>query len=313
MISIIENVFTENRKDAEDEAKKLIRKFPDHPAGYFCMAFLLDNWMATNQTDVKEDDFYSYCDRTIEKGEKLLQNDSLKEWARFFIAGADGFKGTYEARHERWITSFRFGWKGVSVFLEMEAAGSALPDIYYGIGSYNYWRSALTKTLWWMPGIEDKRSEGITMLYKVCQTGIYTGTIASAALIDILLNENMFGDALALAEKQYLLYPKHAAFSWGRAKALFGLKKYDSARAVLHQLLTAMENDQFNNHINEITCRLYLARIYTAEHKNIQAIAECNIIRNFSLEQPIKKRLEPVFGEVKSIEKQAMKEMSEMR
>jgi hypothetical protein len=38
-----------------------------------------------------------------EKGENLLENDSKNQWAKFFIAGADGYKGTFEARYEKWI------------------------------------------------------------------------------------------------------------------------------------------------------------------------------------------------------------------
>jgi tetratricopeptide (TPR) repeat protein len=299
--SVIEHVFTENRKAADDEAKRLMRKFPEHPAGYFCMAFILDNWMAKYQTDKKEDDFYKYCDLAIEKGEKSIKNSSSPEWARFFIAAADGFKGTYEARYERWITAFRFGWKGVSALLDMEANGCVIPDIYYGIGSYNYWRSALMKTLWWMPGIEDKRSESIAMLYKVSETGIYTRTLASTTLVEILLNENRFDDALALAEKNRALYPNYVAFSWGKARALFGLKKYDSAITTMRELIAVTENDPLNNHFNEVMYHTYIAKIYLTQNKSVQALAECNTVKNFTLESPVKKRLENVLNEIKNV------------
>jgi len=307
ILAVIEAVFSDNHKGAEEEAKKLIRRFPENPAGYFCMAFTLDNWMVKYQTDKKEDEFYRYCDLAIEKGERELAENSKNEWARFFIAGSDGFKGTYEARYERWITAFRFGWKGVSVLLDLESKGCDIPDIHFGIANYNYWRSALMKMLWWMPGIEDKRQESITELYAACENAVFTGNLAASSLVDILINEKRFADALPVLEKVMKRYPEYAPFWWKRILILYGLERYDEAIAMINRLLDRCASYTPDNHFVEIQCHAYLARIYMAQKKYSQVRTECRTIKNYELENAVKKRLDPVFSDMKALEKQAVK------
>jgi tetratricopeptide (TPR) repeat protein len=229
------------------------------------------------------------------------------------MGGADGYKGTYEARYERWITAFRYGWKGVSVLLDLEKTGYGIPDIYYGIGSYTYWRSALIKQLWWMPGIEDKRTIGIDQLYKVRKDGVYSKTWASIALIDILINEKRFEEALKISDEELKQYPECLIFLWGRARALAGLERNDQAVALCRQLILKTEHDEPDNHYNTTLYHLCCARILLKEKKHVQAISECNIINNITLDPMIKKRLEVQLNEARSIAKQAMHEMGSDR
>ena len=310
ILAVNDNVFREDIDAAENEAKKIIRKNPDHPAGYFCMAFVIDSWMVRYQSDEKENEFYRFCDLAIEKGEKILTRKPKEEWARFFIGGADGFKGTYEARYERWITAFRYGWKGVSVLLDLQSSGCRIPDIDYGIGSYHYWRSALMKMLWWMPGIEDKRKEGIELLYKARSEGLYTKTSASVTLLDILLNEKQYEDALVIADEGLKQYPDAAAFIWGKARALYGLQRYAKAMPLLREMIRKTELDDHDNHYNTTLYHFYMARIFLAEKKYIQAIAEYNLINNFSYESSVRKRLDATFGELRNINKRALQGMA---
>lgn len=313
ILSIIGQVFSDDYKTAEDEARRLTRKFPESPAGYFCMAFVLDSWMVKYQSDKKEDEFYRYCDLAIEKGEKELSQNGKNEWAKFFIAASDGFKGTYEARYERWITAFRLGWKGVSVLLDLASDGCGIPDIHYGIASYNYWRGALTKMLWWMPGIEDKREEAIITLFKVCGDAVYTGDIASGTLVEILLNEKRYAEALTLAEKQLLKHPNYMPFLTAKAKSLVGLQQHDEAVACLKTVLERYTLYLPNNHYQEVVFGLLLAKEYYLQKKYSLSVAECVTIKNITLEGTVKKRLEPFFSELKALEKLIIKEQAALR
>ena len=308
LTTAIDYVFKEDFPQAENEAKRLIRKVPDHPAGYFCMAFVLDSWMALYQSSAKENDFYRYCDQAIEKGEKILVKNKSDVWARFFIGSADGYKGTYEARYERWITAFRYGWKGVSELMDLKNDGAAIPDINSGIGCYNYWRSAMMKALWWMPGIEDKRMESIELLKNVLHEALYTRTATAVNLIDILLNEKMFSDALSVADEELTTYPETTVFLWGKARSLFGLKRYPEAVALFERLVGKVERMTPDNHYNTTLYHLYLARCFLAEGKYDRCIQACTGIREFSYDPNIKKRLASVFDEVKSVEKEATRE-----
>lgn len=304
-LATIDFIYHEQFKKAEEEARFIIKKHPEHPAGYFFMAVVLDSWAAVYQSNKKADEFYRYCDLAIEKGENLLAKDSKDQWAKFFIAGADGYKGTFEARYEKWITAFRYGWKGVSAFLDMEKVGCSIVDINYGIGSYDYWRSALIRILWFMSKVDDKRQKAIDRLYYAQENGIFTRTSSSAALVDILINESRYSEALDIAEKLLLKYPGSTIFNWGKARALFGLNRYDESMKVFRTLLSKVESDPNDNHYTASLCHLWMAKIEMKRGNYSQAITECNRVGYYDFEEGIKKRLEKHLSEAADIRKAA--------
>ena len=304
-LSSVDFVFKEDFKNAEEEAKRIIRAYPEHPAGYFLMAASADAWMLRHQSSRREAEFYRYCDQAVDKAEKILAKDPGDDWARFFMGGADGYKGTYEARYERYITAFRFGWKGVSVFLKMASAGSDITDINFGIGTYDYWRSALMKMLWWMPGVDDKREVGINKLKDVMNNGVYSRTAAAMVLIDIYNNEKRFDEAAKLSASMMKKYPRAIVFQWGYAAASYGLKNYDDAIGTYRRILTKVEADQGNNFYNSVQCRVGMARSMVAAGINSEALVQLDEVNKYQLSKDIKKRLESTLSEAGSLRRKA--------
>ncbi len=297
----IEYVYNEKFKQAEDEAKRIIKKYPEHPAGYFFLAAAIEAWMAYYQSSKREQDFYRCCDKAIETGERLLDKEPGNAWAAFFCFGADGYKGTYESRYERWITSFRHAWKGVSGLTELGKKNPEIRDINYGIGMYNYWRSAMIKMLWWMPMVNDNRKEGIKQLFEAKNFGIYTRIAAAEHLISILCNEQRFDEALSICDEMLERYPTTLVFYWGRGTALFGLERFDEARQIFQYILSRVEAEPIDNHFNGVLCHFWLAKIYSRQKQFTQSIAECNRMQYYKLDNEIKKRLEKSFKEANSI------------
>lgn len=304
-ISTIDNVYREDLKKAEEDARKIVRKYPGHPAGYFFMAVVTDSWMQLHQSNTKEDEFYNYCDQAIEKGEQILEKNPKDEWAKFFIGGANGYKGTYEARYEKWITAFRYGWKGVSTLLDLKSSGSNLIDINYGIGSYEYWRSALMKILWWMPGIADNRESGIKKLYLIKNNGIYTKSASSLTLINILLNEKRYNEALTISNEMLKYYPSSSFFLWGKVQALYEMGKYHETVLVLQQILSKADIEPDDNHYNGTLGHLWLAKTYLAQKRFAQAIAECDKVNSYKFSENIEKRVGKFLTEIEVIRKKS--------
>lgn len=302
-MSTIECVYKENFESAEIEAKKIIRRYPDHPAGYFFSAIVADAWMAHYWSKSRENEFYKYCDLAISKGEELLKRDRNNEWAKFFIAGSDGYKGTYEARFERWITAFRYGWQGVSKLIDMERTGTTVADVNYGIGSYDYWRSAMMQTLWFMPKVDDRRQKGIDRLYLVKEKGVYTRDAAAASLVDIFLNEKRFEDALILSDEMLKKYPNTRLFLMGKAKALFGLGDYEKSKFFFELLQKMCQEYREGDSYMVITCHYWLAKNFLKQKDYARTLMECNRMTYYKISSDTRKMLEKYFSEAESIKK----------
>lgn len=306
VLSTINYIYNEQYNEAKDEARKIIRRYPAHPAGYFFMAATIDSWMTTHFSDKQENEFYRFCELAVEKGEKALEKNPDDEWVKFFIGGAEGYKGTYEARYERWITAFRYGWKGVSIFMQLQDRKCGIVDLSYGIGSYEYWRSALMKNLWWMPGVEDKRREGIEKLQKARNDGLYAKAAASVSLMDIYTNEKKYGEALRVAEESLFQYPSSLMFVFGKAGILFKLKKYAESGALYRKALLFLEADPDENRAAMAFCHFWIAKndFFLAHYD--ECIMECERMKSYGLTDDNKKLMQKYFAEIESIKKQAV-------
>jgi tetratricopeptide (TPR) repeat protein len=305
ILSNVEDIYNEKFKQAEDEAKRIIKKYPEHPAGYFFFAAAIEAWMIYYQSSKREEDFYRCCDKAIETGERLLDKDPGNAWVKFFYGGADGYKGTYESRYERWITSFRHGWKGMSALQEIKKSNPEIRDVNYGIGMYNYWRSAMTKMLWWMPGIGDNSREGIKQLYEAKNFGVYTRISAAEHLIPILCNEGKFSDALNICDEMLERYPTALVFYWGRGEALVGMERFEEAQRIYQYILSRVEAEANDNHYNAVLCHFWLAKIFFQQKQFTQSIAECNRMQYYKLDVEIRKRLDKYFRNANTIKNQA--------
>jgi tetratricopeptide (TPR) repeat protein len=302
-LECIKNIYNEQFDEAHDAAKKIIRKYSDHPAGYFFYAITVDSWMTFQRTDGREDEFYRYCELAIEKGEKTLIKNPKNAWAKFFIGGAEGAKGSYESKYERWITAFRYGWKGVSILSELKKKQPEIIDIDYGIGMYNYWRSAMTMKMRWLPGIEDKREQSIRQLYRVMDTGTYSKDAAAEKLIPILHNEKRFEDALKIAAEMLEKYPQNIIFKWGMAESQFGLKRYKEAQLAFADILTRVEARKMENHVSAVLCHFWLAKCYYQMGMYIESLAECNRMEYYKLSQKNRKYLSKEFSDAAELKK----------
>lgn len=304
-LATITLIGNEQYAEAKDEARKIMKRYPAHPAGYFFMAAVIDSWMAMHFTDKQENEFYRFCDQAIEKGERALEKNPDDEWAKFFMGGAEGYKGTYEARFERWITAFRYGWKGVSILMQLKEDKSSIPDLNYGIGCYEYWRSALMKSLWWMPGVEDKRQSGIEKLIQVRKEGVFTGIPASAALVDIYINEKKNEEALAVAENALVKCPKSLMFVFGKGKALYKLKKYAECESVFKKTLSSLENDPDENRAGTAFCHYWIAKCeYSLEHYT-ECIAACDRVKAIAMTEDCRKIMQKYYSEIEDLRKKA--------
>ena len=280
-LETIAYLYNEQYKEAEATAAEIIKKYPYHPAGYFFSAVTIDSWMSAHLSDKREDEFYNYCELAVDKANKILDKNPYDEWAQFFLGGAEGYKGTYEFRYGRWITAGRHGWKGVSILKKLQDQKSGIPDLEYGIGNYEYWRSALMNRLWWLPKVEDKRAAGIEKLIRVQTNGIYTKLPASISLIDIFLNEKRYVEALAIADEAGERYPNCRMFILGKAQALFGLNRFEESEMACRQALVRAESDTVNERAYEEVCHFWIARIDSALGRYTECIAQCELIKKY--------------------------------
>ena len=306
-LSCIDNVYNEKFKQAEFDSKQIIKKYPDHPAGYFFYASVLNSYMEFLQSEEHENEFYQYCDIAINKGEKLLDKNQNNLWSQFFIAGSNGLKGTYESRYDRWLTAFKHGWRGVVIFKEILDNHPSINDVRYGISTYNYWRSAKTKMLWWLPGVEDKRDESITILFSLLEKGRYVKENASLSLIDILNNEKRYEDSFPVIKNFLNQYPHNLTCWWKKLLIEIETEKIKDAEKSCSYILQRVESGNIDNKYNYILIHYYYSKLYFLKKQYELCLKELKFIKTLKLTSISQKRLEDKFKELASLERKVLK------
>lgn len=304
MVSIT-NAYRENFKEAAGAARKMIKHDPSRPAGYFFYAAVLNSQMEYLQSEEFEEEFYRYCDEAIDRGERMLEEDPNDLWARFFAAGANGCKGTYESRKGLWITAFKHGWRGVSGLKVAQEKAPELMDASYGVGVYDYWRSAKTKLLWWLPGVKDGRDSAVVMLRRARKEGTYTREAAALSLVDILCDYERYSEALEVVDEYLAEYPSSLLAHWGKVRALVGLEKYGMAEKSCTYIRHRIETERFESNHNLAMCQYYLCKIYFGQQKYDECIRMQKELASLPLSDKIRKRLEGVVNEAGGIARKA--------
>ncbi len=309
-LQCISAVYREEFKEAKQIAKNIIKKHSENPAGYFFYAVVLNYELEYLQSEKHENEFYSYCDLAISYGEKQLENNPKDKWAQFFIAGANGAKGKYEARYGKWITAFKHGWAGVVIFKKLRKKNNNMRDVIYGIATYDYWRSAKTKMMWWLPGVEDKRGISIDSLYVMKKEGVYVKESASMDLMDILYNEKRYAEVIEVADTLIGLYPKNLKCHWEKAKALLAIEKYDESRELLLKILDRIINVPFDNSPHMVLCHYYLLKIYFNTQKFQQCIEMYETIASTKISELTEKRFEDELNDASDLLRKAKRALS---
>lgn len=291
VVSSIHNIHKEKFNNALINTKELIKKYPKHPAGYFFYAAVLKSEMDYLQSEDYENEFYKYCDLAISTGEALLEKKREDIWAQFFIGGANGLKGIYESRNKQWLTAFKHGWRGVDLLKNVYQNRPEMKDVLYGIGVYNYWRSEKIRMFWWMPGVKDRRKDAIDMLYKIVSKGVYVKETACLNLVDILLNEKRYEDAMEIIENMLEKYPLNLIFLWREARAQLGLKKYTEAKKSYEHILTRIENEKFKCNYNIVLYHYRLSELYFLTKQYKKAVKEYEVAESFKLSEVTEERL----------------------
>ncbi|MFH1760646.1 MAG: tetratricopeptide repeat protein [bacterium] len=297
------HIYREDFRQAQRNFDILIKKYPDHPAGYFYKAVLLDAEMNYYGSVNNEKEFYSLCDGAIERCKKLLKKEENDVWITFFLGGAMGFKGNYEARHLRYISAFRYGWSGFTYLEKAKVLSPNLNDADFGLGMYNYWKSRMMNKLklWWLPGGDDKRAYGIKQLINGYESGLYTKYASAQALVWVYIEEGRYQEAADLARVVLKKYTHNRDFEWALGEALFKMGKMTESEKHFRYILDMCDADDYNTFVNSFRMRVRLARIYMKQKLYYKALAECRRAKYYRISSVLQADIKDEIDEAEQI------------
>ena len=198
---VIADIFHDNYESSMATFDSLIKVYPNHPAPYFFKAAAYQSWMSSYRINNFQKEVEDNVNIVIEKSDSLLKikNDP---WIHFYLGAGYGYRGFNRFRKYNWIGAYRDAQRGIDNFEKALAIDSSLYDVYLGLGSYYYWRTAKSKFLriitFWM---SDKRELGLEQLKFAMEHGRYAVNEASYVLLACYYDAERYRDALSLVNK----------------------------------------------------------------------------------------------------------------
>ncbi len=304
----MELVHADSTKEAVLEFKKLIDLFPHDPIGYFYISATLQTMMDDFRNLTYMDEFNRYMDRSIEAAEAKKKSGSLTAHDYLYYGGAIGYRGIHKALTGNWPGAFVDGLKGRGYLEDALKLDPELYDVYYGLGSYHFWKSLKAKIFWWLPFVADNRQMGIDMVKKAIEKGKYSSEDAKLALVRIWVENKEYEKAFAQMRSLTQIYPNKPFLLWFLAQAQRENQMYDAAVTSYLALLEVLTSSPYYHPAGEVECRYFLALTYYEKGELDKAAAQIDSVLNFEKYSESDDSIKDFVGKARKLQKKIKKE-----
>ena len=221
-------------KNAEETFKKVIKNYPENPAGYFLDA-MVEWWRISTYRNTEQYDgiFLKKISKVVSICDELLEKNPLDIAALFFKGGALGYRGRYYVIRKSWFNAATDGYNAFDILLKCYSVVPNNHDIMLGTGIYNYFAEALPEEY---PAIKplivfapsgDKKL-GILQLKAAANMARYANIEAKVILLQIYYDfEKNSSDAYIIAEELNKKYPNNPMFHRYLGRSLVSLGMQD--------------------------------------------------------------------------------------
>ncbi|MCS6808770.1 MAG: tetratricopeptide repeat protein [Bacteroidota bacterium] len=240
----VRHIYNLEFDSAATEFQKVMRAYPQHPAGYFLDA-MVDWWaIVTNSRDKRTDErFLRKIDRIIALCDSILSINEHDIVGLFFKGGIIGFRGRYYVLRNDWAAAALDGKRAFDLVQKCQQIAPGNRDVMLGTGIYHYFveaipeRYPIVKPLIAMLPPGDKRI-GIAELKLAAQSARYAATEAKVVLLQLQYGmEKNYTEALAIAQQLCADYPKNSMFKAYLGRCYVQLGDYEKMEEIWREIL----------------------------------------------------------------------------
>ncbi len=247
----IDYVYNLRLDSARAEFTQIVKKQPDHPAGYFFLA-MVDWWSIITDFDntSRDEKFLQRLDRVIDLCDQRLDKDENDVAALFFKGGALGFRGRLRGNREDWVKAANDGRSALPIVHKAYKLAPANKDILLGIGIYNYYAEVIPEQFPWVKPImiffpKGDKENGIKQLREASAKASYADVEAAYFLLQILQNYEMkHAEALTMAEKLHAKYSNNVIFHKYVGRCLASVGRWDDMRNTYADIVQRVQQKQ---------------------------------------------------------------------
>jgi len=270
---IINATFRDQFDLANHITDSLLKEHPDHPAAYFFKAAVLQGVMSTYRINDFQKEVESNIQKSIDTGTLQLTKSS-DPWLHFYLGGAYGYRGFNRFRKLNYIGAYRDAGRGIGHFEQALQKDSTLYDVYLGLGSYYYWRTAKSKFLriiaFWIP---DKRDLGLEQLKFSIAHGRYSMYDGIYVLLAAYYDHGDYDPGLQLTlEGIRQKEGPNLTDLYFKGKFLAKKQQWAEVKVIFEQIYEKIKDHQYQSIGYQVECKYWIARVLSEQGKDQEAL-----------------------------------------
>jgi tetratricopeptide (TPR) repeat protein len=262
---------------------------PEHGISPLLRSGVLYCRMLDFEDELDMEEFESNYDAAWAGADKLDDGGETAE-ADLYKGVLLGYKALLKQRQGKWWPAVRIGIKASGYMKDCLAADSSYADALLGVGTYKYWSSRATDFINWLPLIPDQKEQGILLMRRAMEEGLFGCEISRSTLAWTLIDAGRPGEAVRLSLEGLALYPGSHHYLWSLAQGYFHLGRLKQAAGAYERLYTSINGKQRNNHYNEVGICKQMGRIFLGLNKPEQALIWIERGLSYPLDAKIEKR-----------------------
>ena len=212
------------------------KQHPDSGLGPLGIALVYQAQMLENGDFAQEKEFDKAAKSAEKKLEDALEDPGMDVWDRMMSGGFYGVRGMHSMRKKKYFSAVNDGWEALSLMKWIKKKEPDLADTDLGLGAYDYYRSAMTRSVSWLPFFPDKRKQGVKAMERALVDAQYVRPIVQLVLVYTYIDERRYDDAITLGEDLVAKYPKNTLIRVQLGRAWSRKGKYSKAVEVFREV-----------------------------------------------------------------------------
>lgn len=265
-------LYNDNFLLADSLNNNQIKSNPNDPIGYLFQAAKLMAEMTDSEENLFERELKELTDKVLTlteiQFEKLDSSDHC--WFYLLRGHAYVYKSLWESRFGSRLSAANLGYDAKGEYEKGLKADSSCYDLYFGLGSFHFWKSTKAGFLRKIRIFSDDRKKGIEELFLARDSSIISKEASSNSLVWIWIEKEMYDSSITTSLELSKKYPDGKMFLWPLAESFFKSEMYEKALEILFVLREKLSENR-GNYFNIIECDYKLLETYKKLKMNTEA------------------------------------------
>ena len=237
----LDETYKFNFKRSERIFDKIIKQYPDNPAGFHFKSIPYLWRFLDSKNDSEKVVFDALSDSVTEKSLVFLETNPDDPFINFILGSAYFYRAMAAVRRESYLDVVWTTKKSFSYLDKSLAVDSSFYDAYLGLGLYNFMVAQTPPALKWamdITGISGDADTGMKYLKLAGQNGVFAKVAAEFYLSQILSEFYQdYNQANSILTRLNKKYSKNLLFNYSLALLKIKMKDFRKAERILKKII----------------------------------------------------------------------------